>query len=186
MTPAGRARQQPGTLLGLEGAALALLEALVTRSFEPLGIDGRALFHRLAETGSLRGALGLNEDALEALYARAYQYLRLGQVGRAEEIFRTLCALDGRIPDHWLGFGICLRAKGNFPQALEAFDKAAHLDPASAAPHFHRLEVFLRDSRWKEALAALDRFDAAASGDQKAHLNEAVTPFRKAIEIHLA
>ncbi|MEI2384512.1 tetratricopeptide repeat protein [Breoghania sp. JC706] len=184
MTSPETAARAAGGLAGLQGAALALLETLFARSLQPLGINGEAVFRRLAETGSIGGALGLDEAMLEALYARAYQYLRLGQVARAEEVFRTLCALDGTSPDHWLGFGICLRARENFAQALDAFDRAAERDPASAAPHFHTLEAFIRAGRWQEARAALERFDAAAPDAASAYLSEAVMPFRKALEIH--
>lgn len=184
MTPEEGGQSTSEGVLGLHGAGLTLLGKLFAQSCAPLGIDGGAVFQRFAQTGTLSEALGLSDDMLEALYSRAYQYLRLGQVSRAEEVFRSLCALGGKRTDYWLGYGICLRAKGAFSQALEAFDLALTLDPEAAAPHFHKLELFIRENRWEEARAAYDLFEAAEKGEHGAYLNEAVVPFRIALEMH--
>lgn len=183
MTRQASPKQAPGALLGLQEDGFALLGKLFAQSCEPLGIDGEAVFQKFSETGTLKGALGLSEDILEALYGRGHQYLKIGQVQRAEGVFRTLCALGGKRSDYWLGYGICLRARGAFVQALEAFDLAIQLDPSSAAPHFHKLELFIREGRWDEAQGTLEHFDAAEVGEQNSYLSDAVIPFRKALEM---
>ncbi|MEO9530028.1 hypothetical protein [Roseibium sp.] len=170
-------------LLGVDERGTALLRALFVQSTGTLGIDGATLFDRLEVTGSFKEALGVSDNALEVLYARAFQLIQTGHSSRAEDIFRALCALDGEQVDFWLGYGICLRAREDNGQAMLAFDVAVKLAPDAPAPHLHRLELFIRTGRWEEAAEALALFDERADNAKDASFPEAAAPFRKALEM---
>src|SRR3954465_7505434 len=92
--------------LGLSERQMALFGDLFAGAMARCGIDGRAIFDNLAKGKPLAEALGVPPGIVQVLYARAYPLFNAGQHGRAEAIFRSLCALDGRGADHWLGFGL--------------------------------------------------------------------------------
>jgi tetratricopeptide (TPR) repeat protein len=119
----------------------------------------------------------------EFLYARAHQYFMAGDLDKAENLFRVLCLIDGSNYDFWLGYGICLRMKERLEHALVAFDTAALLQPTSAAPHFHRLELFIRQDKWQLAEETLAEFDRVSNEETPKEMEIELEQFRKAIEI---
>mgnify|MGYP003117418853 CR=1 FL=1 len=169
--------------LGLDEKDVSVVKARFESSMQPLSIDGPALFDRLAQTGSIKQALGVDVLLLEALYARAFHLLEIEQPLRATDVFGLLCALDSKQADHWLGYGICLQACDEPGMALTAFDHAATLAPHWPAPHLHRLSLFMRQERWEEAREALRRLDDSAMDDADIPLLKAAVPFRTALEM---
>lgn len=130
----------------------------------------------------MKDAIGLPPEALQILYARAYNNILVHQPARSKDLFCLLCALDGTQKDYWLGYGICLHACKESSLALAAFDVAAELAPNSPDPEFHRLHFFICEQRWAEACEALFRFDENIGEDNDGSLALAVEPFRKVLE----
>ena len=170
-----------GTMFGLDEQDLARFKARFEQEAGPLGIDGPALLDRIANASSIAQALGVAPKLLDALYGRALQMLEIGQSTHARDLFWLLCALDGKQPDYWLGYGICLLAGDEFHLAQIALDLAARLAPQSPAPHLHRLCLFMRQQRWEAARRALDLLDAKAVNAEDAALLSAASPFRTAL-----
>jgi hypothetical protein len=119
------------------------------------------------------------------LYARAFHLFNAGQHGRAEAIFRSLCALDGKIVDHWLGFGICLRKRDAFDEAAFAFGIAARLKDRWAVPHFHLLELAMRREAWAAASDELALFEALRDPTTPALMIAEAKRFRAALALRL-
>jgi tetratricopeptide (TPR) repeat protein len=150
------------------------------------GVDARALARGLADGASLAQALDFSPSATESLYARAHRWFSLGRPDRAESCFRALCLLDDRRADFWVGFGVCLRLRAAFDEALRAFATAARLRPDWAIPHFHALEAHLRRGEWEHAAIELAKFRARINdGTQPAMIAEAVR-YKTAIEMRTA
>jgi Flp pilus assembly protein TadD len=108
--------------------------------------------------------LGLSPQLLEALYGRAFAFFDAGHIDRAEATFRALCVLDGRRADHWMGLGICARHREDLESAMVAFSTASSLRADWVVPHFHILEIHMRQSELQAALALLPRVEANLEG----------------------
>ncbi|MEM8797291.1 MAG: hypothetical protein AAGE61_17150 [Pseudomonadota bacterium] len=176
----------PGKLaenLSMSEEQIALMGEVFARGTEKLGIDGRKIFEKISESGSVAGALGVSDAMVENLYASAHRQFVIGQLDRAEQLFRALCSLAPKGVDHWLGYGICLRARGLQEAALGAFGTAAKVAPDAAVPHFHRLEILIRTEDWEAAKEALSHFDIKASDAEKEKLSDALEPFRTALSM---
>ncbi len=128
----------------------------------------------------------LEEDGynlIELIYARAHQKFSHGKIDQAEQLFRVLSSVDGEKIDHWLGLGICLRARNDHKNAMNAFDAAIKLDPQSPIPHLHRLELFIQEKEWNSAQASLDQFDRLVVHGIHDKLIAATRLFRKALSL---
>jgi len=172
-----------GARFGLSKEAANIAVEVFAASTQKLGIDGREIFRSFAETGSFKAALGVSDQAIEGLYGRAHQQFSIGQYRRAEEIFRTLCALDRDRADFWLGLGICYRLRGEDTAAMAAFDKAAAVSPSSAIPHFHRLDTLIRSENWAEAEKACDLFEAKRDGSEPDDVNQSFAKYKTALDM---
>jgi hypothetical protein len=172
--------------LGLSERQLALLGDLFAVAMSRCGIDGRAIFDRLVDGLPLAEALGVPRSVVPVLYARAYHLFNAGQHGRAEAIFRSLCALDGKAVDHWLGFGICLRRREAFDEAAFAFGIAARLEDRWAVPHFHLLELAMRLEAWAAAGDELAMFDSFLDRTTPAPMIAEAERFRAALKLRVA
>lgn len=144
-------------LFGLGPEDIAVLQSL----FDALG--GRA-FGGLAQALDAgtppAAALGLSPQLIENLYARAFALFDAGHVDRSEALFRTLCTLDGKRADHWMGLGICARVREDFSSAMVAFSTASSLREDWAVPLFHLLEAHMRRGEFEAAAALLPRVEA--------------------------
>lgn len=159
---------------------------MLTTSNPDLGGDGtidyQTIRSRFEQSGSIGVALGMNQDQIDVLYARAFHLLRGGKADRACSIFAFLCALDDAVTDHWLGYGICLRMRGEIGSALVCFDTAAKLAALSSAPLLHKLELLVREERWDDAQKTLIELDRRGQENpQNAAIVEAAGPFRSAL-----
>ncbi|MDX8355148.1 hypothetical protein [Cognatiyoonia sp. IB215182] len=162
--------------------AAAQVFAACTAKF---GIDGDSIFQSFLATGSFKSALGITDASIEALYGRAHQHFMIGQYRRAEEIFRSLCALDRSRIDFWLGLGICYRIRGD-DAALRIFDQAAAIDPSHAIPHFHRFDIFMRREDWDAAADACKQFEARRDGAEHDNITKTFLKLKTALEMRQA
>ncbi len=149
-----------------------------------MGIDGRRIFDKVAAGAPFSEALSITPEALELLYARAHQCFAAGRVDKAEQLFRSLCVLDGDRVDFLLGYGICLRFREDYGAAAVMFETVALMRPEWAIPYYHLLEQFIHRKKWSEAKEALASFDIRAGERTEEAINTEVERFRKAIEIH--
>ncbi|WP_341367298.1 tetratricopeptide repeat protein [Yoonia sp. BS5-3] len=169
--------------VGLSPDATKVAAQVFAACTKKLGVDGSKIFQSFLDTGSFKEALGVTDAAIEGLYGRAHQQFRIGQYDRAEEIFRTLCALDRSRSDFWVGLGICYRVRGDDDAALRMFDCAAKLVPSSAIPHFHRFDIFMRQEKWAAAARACAAFEAKSDGSEHENIGKTFAKLKTALEI---
>lgn len=183
MPSADDPNNNPVSTLGLSPDATKVAAHVFAACTTKLGINGDKVFKSFLETGSFKAALGVTDAAIEGLYGRAHQQFLIGQYDRAEEIFRTLCALDRSRADFWLGLGICNRVRGDDDAAMRMFDKAANLAPSDATPHFHRFDIYMRTENWAEAAKACDLFEANRDGTEHDNIAKSFLKLRTALEM---
>ncbi|MEL7389108.1 MAG: tetratricopeptide repeat protein [Pseudomonadota bacterium] len=174
------------TVTGFSADAAKIAEQVFTVCTEKFGIDGNAVFQSFVRTGSFRTALGITDASIEALYSRAHQRFLIGQYRRAEEIFRSLCALDQSRVDFWLGLGICYRIRGEDDAALRIFNQAAAIAPSNAIPHLHRFDIFMRREEWDAAAAACALFEQMRDGAEHENIAKTFLKLKTALEMRQA
>src|SRR5262249_2743630 len=132
---------------------------------------------------SLGRALALPKGLGDLLYARAYRWFSVGRADRAEPLFRALCILDEGTPDYWVGYGVCLRVRGNLEQAALAFETAARMRPDWAVPHFHATELAVHQDRLAAAEQSLASYDRLATDDLPEAIRSEIVRLRSAIAL---
>lgn len=153
-----------GGRFGLSAQDTDTLEQVLGTVMTGMGLDGPAIARAMRRGERLVDALNLPPQTVEALYARAHATFIAGQHADAEKLFRTLTLFDGRVVDHWLGLGICMRMRDEMKLAREAFEIASAVAPDSPVPHFHLLEIcmVLGDlPAARAARAAIDKREGA-------------------------
>jgi tetratricopeptide (TPR) repeat protein len=173
--------------LDIDDSDLDLLEEFFLAATAAQGAQsallGRKIFARLRAGASIAQALGVSDGMIEFLYARAHRWMVVGRHEKAEPIFRVLCIIDGESADFWTGFGICLKARAAWDEAVAAFNMASQKRPQWPVPHFHALELSLRREAWTKAAAELAAFDKKADSATPAVLRAEVEKYRKALEL---
>jgi hypothetical protein len=172
--------------LGLTDDEIPLLEALFVESASKLGVDGNRVFEHLKRGRPLGSALEIPAGVIELLYARAHKWFAVGRVDAAEPLFRALCVLDGGSADYWVGYGVCLKERSAFDEAVVTLETAARLRPEWAVPQFHALELFMRREEWERAAAALAAFTAKTDAQTPTALIAEAERFRVALKLRAA
>ncbi|QOZ76333.1 hypothetical protein XH83_13275 [Bradyrhizobium sp. CCBAU 53351] len=163
-----------------------LLEQLFVAAAGARGLPGRKIIARLKDGVMLGQALGIKREPIELLYARAHRWGTVGEHARAERLFRALCIIEAGCADHWVGLGVCLRARSLWPEAVAAFERAAALRPHWDVPHLHLLELCARRRDWTKAAAELAAFDQKTTTQTPPALKAEADRYRIAIELHLS
>ena len=124
-----------------------------------------ALYSVVPPAEALPGAREAAQTALRLQPDMAAPYAALGLVEylydwhwrRAEELFRTGIEKDPSYAEvrHW--YGMLLMARGRFPEAVQAMDRALALDPGARIIHVKRGTVLAAAGRFAEAEAQLRR-----------------------------
>ena len=97
-------------------------------------------------------------DRVNAHLERGWALLGRRDHRRAELSARQVLELDPENPEAWTLLGLAALGEGEAEEALEAFDRAAELDPDYAAPVFYGAEALaLDEERLPEALERLER-----------------------------
>lgn len=132
-------------------AARAALEGIN----EDGSLDLLAVFDGLSAGQNLREALGLSEQAVDALYAQAFANFNAGKTAAAANLFQALTVLAPETTDHWMGLGIALRMQSQLESAAMCFDVAVGIEPDRAALRFHRAELACLRRDWNLARSEL-------------------------------
>lgn len=187
---AGAGRATPAVSLGVDDEDVATVGRIFRDITARFGIDGAAVFDRLAAGQNVAQALSMPPAVVEVMYARAHGWFSQGRVDRALTLFRALCLLDERNADYWVGYGVCLRlAPGDgadgerqLDSASKAFEMAALLRPDWAVPYFHALELSLFRQRREQAAACLAAYEERATPDLPQAIVQEVHRLRIALE----
>jgi tetratricopeptide (TPR) repeat protein len=180
---AGTAVSPLARALGIGEAELDVVGQLFVEAASDMGVDGLKIFARLKKGEPLGRALSIPPGVAELLYARAHQWFLVGRPDAAEPLFRTLCVIDGGTADYWVGYGICLRGRQAWSEAIIAFETATRLRPEWEVPHFHALELFMRRETWARAADELAAFEANAGPETPTVMTTDAARFRTALDL---
>ncbi len=169
--------------LGLDADDFDLLEELFIEAMAAKNLSGERIFAALNNGASFGKALGISDDTIEFLYARAHRWVAIGQHERAEPIFRALCLIDDSSADFWVGVGLCLRARTAWNEALDAFRTASEKRPQWAIPHFHALDLCVRGKDWEQAAIELAAFEEKSDSATHSAIVAEVEKFKKALQL---
>lgn len=172
-----------GRAIGLDDAEVAQLGLLFGELAGSLGLDGTAVFGRLAAGQGIGQALAMPAHVCELIYARAHRWFAVGRIDRAEQLFRALCLLDDETADYQAGLGVCLRAGGHLAQAEGAFLSAARLRPAWAVPYLHLAELAIHQHQRERAASFLAACDSRAGDDVSPAIPEEAARLRAALDM---
>lgn len=117
---------------------------------------------------------GRADPEARALLDATAAALRSGQLDVAEKLGRTLLAIAPALALAHLTWGFILQQTGRLTEALEAFDRAARIEPDDVAAHFNRGVVLERQGRLEQALAAYDQAVRLAPGFARAHFGRGI------------
>ena len=185
MTSERSGLENPGFVraLGLTDEDMPVFSAIFAEALSKFGMDGSSVLADLVDGKSVGEALAVPPGSVDLLYARAHHWFGIGRYDRSESLFRTLCVLDGNRCDFWIGYGICLKIRGQHQAAVAALRIAAEKDLRSAIPYYHLLELSMRRSEWEQAQVWLAKFDERASAETPPAITTDVARYRTALAL---
>lgn len=135
---------------------------------QPTPVDLQAAAQAVQAGQSLAEHLGLSDQPARLLYAVAVGHYEAGRYTQAIPCLLQATALNARMPEAWTLLGNSLMREGKFPEALEAWLLALHLDPSFAAAHqVTRTAVALKDAT-SAAVGIMAMFKHAKTAEQQA------------------
>ena len=185
MTSERSGADNPGFVraLGLSDEDMPVFSAIFAEALSKFGMDGSSVLTDLIDGKSVGEALAVPAGSVDLLYARAHHWFGIGRYDRSESLFRTLCVLDGNRCDFWVGYGICLKIRGQHQAAVAALSIATEKDPASPIPYYHLLELAMRRSQWDQARSWLKEYDGRATAATPSAIVSDVARYRTALEL---
>lgn len=94
---------------------------------------------------------------------QAFKAQQMGNLERAEELYRQALSLDGSISSAWNNLGEILLSQGYYQDAVQAFGQSAALSPADPRPEYN-IAVAYQKSGW--AKDALTHYTNALARDE--------------------
>lgn len=172
--------------LGVDNEVVKAIGRIFQEATATFGINGSAVFDRLASGQTVAQALSVPPAVIDVMYARAHSWFALGRMDRAQTLFRALCLLDEQNADYWVGYGVCLRLGQRLDNAAKAFDIAAALRPDWAIPHFHAFELALSQGLFDEAQKSLLAYRERVTPDIPPPVVQEIQRLQAALELHQA
>lgn len=100
---------------------------------------------------------GITPDELEAVYALAYDYYRVGNYDSAEALFRFLTVMDHFSEKYWMGMAAVYQVKKRFKEAVRAYAfVAVTLNAKNVKASYYAAECYLATGDVKNATSALE------------------------------
>lgn len=137
---------------------------------------------RVVDGGTtLQEELGLDEKALEAVYALAYNLYSQGKYGDAGKTFGFLLILNPLVHKYWFGLASAFRMAGDRERAAAGYFLSTMIDAGRPEPYLHLAEclVALGDREGAaetltKAVAAAAAAGAGQAGERAAMMLEAL------------
>ena len=102
-----------------------------------------------------KDAIGLNDNAIEAIYAQAYHNYNAGKYSHAAHLFHMLHLLDATEPKYQLGLAACYQMLGEYENALLVYGFCQIIDPENPVPHYHASDCYLKQDLIPACIAEL-------------------------------
>jgi protein O-mannosyl-transferase len=119
-------------------------------------------------TGLLNEAERLHPDSVEPLYLRGVMLAKRGDLSGAVQRFDVVIARLEAHPNAWLNKGMALQGLGDRAGAIQAYRRAAELQPDGFAPHWALVQMLLSNPEGRaDALPYLERAYQLSPPDQR-------------------
>ncbi|CAM3854325.1 type III secretion system translocator chaperone SicA [Serratia silvae] len=105
---------------------------------------------------TLKEVHGISEDAMENIYAHAYQCYQSGKLHEAERFFKFLCMYDLKNPDYFIGLGAVYQLSKNYLKACDIYALAYVLADKNFIPVFFSGQCQLLLGNIAKALQCFD------------------------------
>ena len=120
----------------------------------------------------------ISSDAMEAIYAHAYDFYQQGRLNEAESLFRLLCIYDFHNADYALGLGAVFQLKKHYSKALDVFALAYTLSGGDSRAMLYAGECNLLLRRLGKAKRC---FESVLEGEADARLKSKAEGYLEAI-----
>jgi len=135
---------------------------------EAVAAKAQELLEHFKDGGTLAGFAGLDDEALEAVYAVAHNLFSARKYAQAIDLFKFLCLHDHTEPRWLYGLGVARQHAGQHAEAVEAFGVATLLDADDPRPQAQAGYCLMALEKWTEARSALEGA-LIACGDDPEH-----------------
>ena len=105
----------------------------------------------------------IKKENLNALYACGYHYYENGKYESALDVFRFLTKMDVTQMKYWKGLGACFQLLRNYHDALEAYSRAAILNPLDIDLHLNAADCCFATGQIERGHQALDAVEQLAN-----------------------
>jgi type III secretion system low calcium response chaperone LcrH/SycD len=103
-----------------------------------------------------KDAIGLDDVAMEGIYAQAYRLYNTGKYLEASQLFRILTMLNTTEPKYTLGLAACFHMVKEYKNAAQTYTMCGILDPENPIPHYHASDCYLNMGDKLSALISLE------------------------------
>jgi type III secretion system low calcium response chaperone LcrH/SycD len=101
------------------------------------------LMEYIQEGVTLKDLQGISDDAMEGIYAHAYQFYQQGKLDEAEKFFSLLCMYDLSNADFFIGLGAVNQLKKRYQKACDIYALAYILAEDNLSPMFYSGQCYL-------------------------------------------
>jgi len=118
---------------------------------------------------ALLNSEGLSDDDRETVYALGYNYFTYGKYEAARDTFTGLVAYAPGNAFYWRALGAVNQQMTNYPEAIEAYDKAITHDDKDIISYVYRAESQILSGNLQTALKDLEKVLEFESSPQPEH-----------------
>ncbi len=111
-------------------------------------------------------AIGLSDDAMEAIYSHAYRLYNSGRFKDSQTLFQFMMMLNPLEKKYALGSAASFHMMKDYPRATSVYALCAALDPTDPMNFYYASDCYLQMGKIEHALATL-KTAMERSGDKK-------------------
>lgn len=89
--------------------------------FEDLTGEERRALELIADGGSLKDIVGVDDDTVEALYALGYNFYVQDKYEEAEKLFQYVCLQSHLEPRYWMALANCRQMLKKYDSAIDGY-----------------------------------------------------------------
>jgi tetratricopeptide (TPR) repeat protein len=145
------------------------LNAKITAAIHGVDAGGRYVRERLNQIVMTQGHQ-IPQEAIDLRITLGEIYMQDERFKPAEDVIRQALTLDPNSKKAFIALAKSLQAQGQPTQALEAFLKAAVMDPSDAEPLFFSGQLYASTGNWAEASKQFERVLRVNPRFPKAHV----------------
>lgn len=111
-----------------------------------------------------KDAMGVNNNAVESIYAQAYRLYNTGKYVEAVHLFRVLIMLNVMEPKYTLGLAACFHMLKEYKNAIQTYTMCSALDPTTPIPYYHSSDCFIQMKDYLSGMLCLQMAIDIANG----------------------